>query len=216
MYVCQGSGTLSVVTARSDSPARRPRAPRGQGGELREHLIAHATELIDELGGAAQLSIRAVTKRAGVSPMALYLHFADRDELIRAVIEQGFARFGQALVAARDTETDPVRRMRAMGLAYCRFAREQPALYTVIFGRVWPGDAPGGRPKGPSAQQAFALLVEATTACLPPERHGEARLVAKGIWTGLHGFITLATTRPGLEWPDDGVFVDELGERWLR
>jgi AcrR family transcriptional regulator len=217
MYKCPGWATIDRVATRDETPARRPRTPRGQGAELREQLIAHATALIDELGGASRLSIRAVTKRAGVSPMALYLHFADRDELVHAVVERGFARFVAALETARDARDDPVERLRAMGRAYIAFAREQPAFYRVIFGRVWPGDtAPQGAP-APSATVAFELLVDAVAACLPAaRREGEARLVALGLWSGLHGFVSLATTRPGIAWPDDGLFVDQLGDRWLR
>jgi len=198
------------------APARRPRAPRGQGGELRDELIAHATALIDELGGASQLSVRAVTKRAGVSPMALYLHFADRAELVHAAVERGFARFAAALEEARDRESEPLARLRAMGHAYVAFAREQPAFYRVIFGRVWPGDAPKEGSPAPSATVAFGLLVDAVAACLPPERRErDARFAALGVWTGLHGFISLATTRPGIDWPPDAVFVDAIGPRWL-
>jgi hypothetical protein len=60
------------------------------------------------------------------------------------------------------------------------------------------------------------VLVDAVALCLPPRRRDrDRRSAAIGIWTGLHGFITLATTRPGLSWPDDSDFSRELLDRWL-
>lgn len=211
MYKCQVTRYAPRMAAPDPAPERRPRAARGEGGELRERLMEVATALIDELGGTAGLSIRAVTRRAGVSPMALYLHFADRDELVSEVVERGFSRFLAAVAAGRDREQEPEARLHAMGLAYLAFAREQPALYTVIFGRR---EEVGGV-KVPSASAAFDALVHAVADCLPPAERDRAPLTALGLWTGLHGFVTLSTTRPGMEWPTDEQFTRELRTRWL-
>ena len=202
---------------------RRSKSPRGQGGALREVLLKEATDLIDELGGTGALSIRAVTRRAGVSPMALYLHFADRDDLVRAVVERGFARFVAALEETSHADGQPRDRMQAMAEAYLDFARRQPAFYGVIFGRAWTeaSSHADGRPRGatdiPSSRAAFNLLMDGVAHCLPPgRRERDARRAALGIWTGLHGFITLATTRPALTWPADDEFARDLLDRWLR
>src|SRR3981189_1120718 len=57
-------------------------------GDLRAALLRAATELLEE-GGATALSLRAVARRAGVSPAAPYRHSADREALVSAAAAGG-------------------------------------------------------------------------------------------------------------------------------
>ena len=72
--------------------AKRP-APRSEvrphDGGLRRDLIAAALELV-EASGTRGLSWREVARRADVSHSAPYRHFANKEELLAAVAEQGF------------------------------------------------------------------------------------------------------------------------------
>ena len=194
------------------------RNARGQGELLRERLLDAAVELVDEQGDAKHLSVRAVTARAGVSPTALYLHFENRDELMRALTERGFSEFRAALNAAAQEAEEPAQRLLMAGLAYMRFAREQPALYAIIFG---PQEAPAPGtdppPKPPIADAAFDDLVTLIADYLGPERAATVDLSerAHGIWSGLHGFVTLCRARPQLDWTDDQRFGMALAEAWL-
>jgi AcrR family transcriptional regulator len=194
------------------------RSPRGQGERLRERLLDAAIELVDEHGDAAQLSVRAVTARAGVSPTALYLHFDNREELMRALTERGFLEFRAALNGAAQEADHPAERLLLAGLAYMRFVREQPALYAIIFGPQQP-PTPGVEPppKPPVAEGAFDDLVGLIADYLGPERAAGVDLDerARGIWSGLHGFVTLRRARPQLEWTDDERFGRALAQAWL-
>jgi len=60
-----------------------PRTIRGQ--ETRARITATASDLVRERG-VARTSLDDVIERAGVSKSQLYLYFADRDALLRAVI----------------------------------------------------------------------------------------------------------------------------------
>lgn len=201
----------------------RPRAARGEGDLLREQLLDAASELVHEQGSAAKLSIRQVTKRAGVSPMALYLHFESLDELIGELIDHGFIRFREALhaaAAAAEPQT-ALTRMRAFGLAYLRFAREEPALYAVIFGpeHERQHDERGEHTHDGVGMAAFEDLVEAIEACQASgdARPGEPRTLAIGVWSTMHGFATLCEVHENdqMPWPDDEGFVDLLFDAWL-
>jgi AcrR family transcriptional regulator len=212
------------VTPAGAAPApRRPRAARGEGELLREHLLDAASALVHEQGNAASLSIRQITKAAGVSPMAFYLHFESLQELVGALIDHGFSRFRTALHAAvAEVPGDDARgRMRALGLAYLRFAREEPALYAVIFGDEHERQAETGEHEhGGVGMAAFEDLVEAIVACQQAgqARDGDARALAIGVWSTMHGFATLCAVHdePKMPWPDDEAFVDMLFEAWLR
>ncbi|MBJ7469785.1 MAG: TetR/AcrR family transcriptional regulator [Solirubrobacteraceae bacterium] len=206
------------------SPASEPRArnARGQGELLREQLLDAAQELVDEQGGVAQLSIRAVTKRAGVSPMALYLHFADRGALVYALVARGFSEFRAAVLASRDAADGPRARIEAMGSAYLAFAREQPALYSVIFGPLNPGGdrkEAGDKPLTgePIGRESFEDLVEAVVACQAAgqARAGDAHDLAIGMWAALHGYATLRYARSGVGWPEEEAYARAVAAAWL-
>ena len=75
----------------NQDPGSRGRNPRGEGDRLRATLLEAATALLAESEDPDSVSVRAVTRRARVSPTALYLHFENREELFRTVSEECFA-----------------------------------------------------------------------------------------------------------------------------
>src|SRR2546421_2356695 len=66
------------------SPAT-PAAPPGLSGER----IARAALELSDREGVEGLSMRRVAQRLGVTPMALYFHFRNKEELIDAVVDLG-------------------------------------------------------------------------------------------------------------------------------
>src|SRR5437016_8326321 len=114
------------------SPAARIRYRRGEGARLREDILEAASRLFFEQGGAEGMTIRAVAAAAGVSPPAVYLHFADKDELIFAVCQGLFARLDEALESAAAGIDDPLEAVKARGRAYVRFGLEHPDHYRVL------------------------------------------------------------------------------------
>jgi len=82
-------------------------------------------------------SMRAVARRADVSPTAPYRHFADRDALDSAVAVEGFKDLGNALeqvIAESPSETRPTPLLADLGVAYVRFALRRPAVFRLMFG----------------------------------------------------------------------------------
>ncbi len=180
----------------SASPARS-RNPRGEGARLRDQLVEAAVELLNEVGDASRVSVRAIARRAGVSPTALYLHFADRDALVAAAVDAGFAAFNATLLSAARTESDPLTSLEVTSLAYLAFAEQQPALYAVLFSARRPlSETPAV-----DHDQGFAGLVALLRECDPPLAAQEARDVAIAVWSSLHGFAVLRSARPKLGWP---------------
>jgi AcrR family transcriptional regulator len=102
-------------------------------GDLREALIEAALEIIGEIGPPG-LTIREVARRAGVSHAAPYRHFADKDELILAVVERGFEMLDADVRRARAAAgEDPIAQFAASGEAYLGFALGYPTYYQVMF-----------------------------------------------------------------------------------
>src|SRR6516225_10440444 len=100
---------------------------------LRQALIRSALEILSE-AGVAGLSLRAAARRARVSAMAPYRHFADKEALLAAVAEHGFRELAARLTAAAATAVDPRAGLAALGVAYVLFACDQPSLLKLMFG----------------------------------------------------------------------------------
>src|SRR5215831_10556603 len=96
--------------------------PRPAGSRLRGELIAAARQLLSGASAESELTIRAVTRTAGVHPQAFYLHFDSLDQLLYAVYAAEFAELTKALEAAAVTAVPGEPALRAMCHAYARFA----------------------------------------------------------------------------------------------
>jgi AcrR family transcriptional regulator len=216
MYICQvGRYVVPMEATRK----QHERTPRGQGELLRERLIDAALELLDEGAEPAEVSIRGVTRRAGVSPTAFYLHFERREELMRACVERVFSDFRKRTNAAASRGDDPQERLVNAGVAYIAFAREQPERYGLIFGSNWEEEGVAGEPGEPleTAAAAFTDLVELVAAYIgsDDERSTDLDTLALGIWSGMHGFVTLCHARPGMAAPTAEEYATLLATAWL-
>jgi AcrR family transcriptional regulator len=194
---------------------RRPRSRRGEGEQLREVLIDAAAELMLELGSAEKISVRAVTARAGVSPTALYLHFADRDELMRAVCNRSFEELRSYLHAADEAHAgDPLAQMAAIGRAYLEFAEQRSAAYRIIFSMpAGKGDMEDRLGEPLTGEEdpgigAFEILVGAVSRLASDE--AAALETSIQLWAALHGFVTLRQAMPLFAWPDPDSFLGGL------
>jgi AcrR family transcriptional regulator len=152
-------------------------------GDLRSALIDAALELLEEGGGTA-LSLRAVARRAGVSPAAPYRHYADREALVSAVAAVGYRELAERLAAAHPAPSNPDQ-LADVAVAYVRFAIERPALFRIMFGE------PCGRDNDErvAATAAVTLYLREIVARCFPDSDPEA--LAPAIWALVHGLAFL-------------------------
>ena len=97
-------------------------------GDLRRALLERAIEVIDDVGPGA-MSMREVSRRAGVTHAAATHHFGDKAGLLTAIATEGYELLGRALREARERE----RNFLEVGVAYVRFAVEHRAHFEVMF-----------------------------------------------------------------------------------
>jgi AcrR family transcriptional regulator len=152
-------------------------------GDLRAACLSAALELLEE-GGARALSLRAVARRAGVSPAAPYRHYADREALVSAVAAVGYRELAERLAAAHPAPSTP-EQLASVGVAYVQFALEQPALFRMMFGEPCDRD----NDERVAATAAVSLyLREIVARCFP---HADAEALAPAIWALVHGLAFL-------------------------
>jgi AcrR family transcriptional regulator len=152
-------------------------------GDLRAALLDAALEVLEE-DGATALSLRAVARRAGVSPAAPYRHYADREALVSAVAAVGYRDLAERLAAAHPAPSTPAQ-LADVAIAYVRFAIERPALFRIMFGEPCDRD----NDERVAATAAVTLYLREIVARAFPASDPEA--LAPAIWALVHGLAFL-------------------------
>jgi AcrR family transcriptional regulator len=199
------------VKATQKASPRRARARRGEGEKLREQILDAASRLLVETGDEDAVSIRAVAQAVGVTPPSIYLHFADKTELIFAICERYFDELDRVTSeAARGSEV-PLDSIRLRGRAYIRFGLDNPEPYRVIFMRK-PTDTPlPWQYEKIVTSSAFGHLVQDVTEAIDAGQvEGDPMLVSVSLWAAVHGITSLLISKPGFPWPDVDLVVDQV------
>lgn len=173
-------------------PRSKPAAKRAyHHGDLRAALIGAAVQILEKEGEAA-LTLREVARRVGVSAAAPYHHFADKHAILAAVGEEGFGHLADAMEEARAT-SGPKHRdiLRAIGVAYVRFAVRHPSHFRVMFSGILAVKECGSLHA--AAQRAFGLLLGAivTAQNAGVLIDGNPARLAIYSWSMVHGLAML-------------------------
>jgi AcrR family transcriptional regulator len=118
-----------------DREDRADRAGRYHHGDLRAALIRTAIEVISERG-VRGFSLAEASRRLGVAVSAPYAHFADREDLLAAVVVHAYRVFFAELEPALDARLGPSGQLAAMARGYVRFAAARPPLFRVMYEAV--------------------------------------------------------------------------------
>jgi AcrR family transcriptional regulator len=175
---------------------------------LRAEIVAAARELLAAAPSAEDVSIRAVADAVGVTPPSIYLHFADKNELLGAVVAAVFEDLDQAMLAAGDGITEPMQRLRAYGLAYVRFAVSHPQHYRIAAMDPCP------RPDVDTvlADGAFQHFAAVVRECMDAGLFtaGDPMRVTLELWAAAHGIASLMIAKPFLPWGDPEEVADRV------
>lgn len=143
-------------------PHAEPRPVPSRRERLRaatiEEIKATAMRLMRETG--PDLRFADIARDMGITAPALYRYFGDRDELLSALMVDGFHELSAALTDALDT-TDPVDlpgRVQAAAVAYRAFAKADPQRFALLFGLPNPGYHHGTHDSGHAAGATMAKL----------------------------------------------------------
>jgi len=190
-----GSGST-----RSSEPRRRNR--RGSGEQLRAEIVTAARDLLAKAGNADAVSIRQVAEAVGVTSPSIYLHFADKDALLDAVVIDVFAELDAAMIAAAEGVEHPLDRLAAYGMAYIHFGVDHPEHYRIA--TMDPCHQPDSGVDAALQTSAFDHLRSAVVDCMRAGifRDGDPVPVTLDLWAAAHGIASLLITKPYLPWGD--------------
>ena len=162
-------------------------------GNVKEALINVAIKLIED-NQLALISLRRLAKEVGVTPSAVYNHFADKDALMLAIKTRVYEEFNQFFEEHTSDANDPEESLLEMCLAYYHFSKEYPSRFQFLFSSVLPMEW-----STPETVEIFCrCLVRARKLVLGIyEKYqipcSEETLVNSTllVWSQLHGIVTL-------------------------
>lgn len=164
--------------------------------ETREKILDAARELF-MAGGYDGVSMRQIADKIEYSPTAIYVHFADKDELFREICHEDFRRLAHSFAGIARI-ADPIERMRRTGQAYIEFGLKHPNHYRTMFMTPHPAILDSeialqdkGNPEEDAYEFLRATVAEAMKAGSFREEIRDVDLVAQTMWAGVHGVISL-------------------------
>lgn len=202
----------------------RRRNPRGQGERLRADILAAVARLLDQKlsDNPLPVSLREVAREVGVAAQSMYLHFADKDQLARAVAEDGYQRvvtaMRQADADAAETGADAGERLRAQARAFSAFAGNERGVTRLMYGHDASTFGEPGHVH--PARQLWQQWLDALHACEEEGRHwpnGTEETVMI-LWSALFGRFALWTSTFGRQHDPQVLtdFADRIVDATLR
>jgi AcrR family transcriptional regulator len=172
--------------------------------EVRQKVLDAARALFVDKGYDA-VTMRAIAENIDYSPTAIYVHFGDKEALLRELCASDFRALAKSLQRIAQIR-DPLERIRKAGLAYVHFGTEHPNHYRLMFMTPRP-TVPRAATKiqeGNPEEDSYAFLksavAEAIGAGLLLSQFEDPELVSQMIWTCLHGVVSLRIAKPDDEW----------------
>ncbi len=206
--------------------ARRAR----ERDETKLRIIEAARELFSGGGGEA-LTLRQVARRVEYSATTIYLHFPNKEALVRDLCAADFAVFSRRLIQA-ERLGDPLERLRTVATGYVDFGLQYPNQYRAMFitpetsSRSSSPSAAGTITARPAAKDErsphdflHSAVFKALAAGVFKAEYRDVDLITQTIWSGLHGAVSLHQVRakhPDVSWRPIRELVEMLLECLLN
>jgi len=181
--------------------------------EIRRKILDAARELF-ATEGYEKVTMRRIAEAIEYSPTTIYLHFEDKDDLVRALCHADFGHLLEAMQLA-PASADPVEAIRQLGRAYVGFALRYPNQYRFMF--MTPVGKEEKLEDGNPGDLSFGYLLEAVKRADAAGllRPIEPVLAAQILWMSVHGPAAALITLPGECWPH-GPAATDLAEQVMR
>jgi AcrR family transcriptional regulator len=182
---------------------------RDQKKSRRRVLMLETARAIIASKGLRSLKVRDIAEAADCSIGSVYNEFVDFDGLILTVNRETV----QALTARLEAvpASDPIRRLHELAGAYLDFASEHANLLRALFEHRMEDDKPFPEDILLMVMQAFALMHQPLVRLLPDREEEEIALLARILFSAVHGIISL-----GLEERMVAVPPDKLRQQLAR
>jgi len=175
--------------------------------ETRDKILDAARELFCTEGYEG-VSMRKVAEMIEYSPTAIYVHFADKNELFRELCHEDYARLAEVFQSSV-MSTEPVERLKQIGAIYIDFGTRYPNHYKFMFMTTHPAHEPDDVDRemmGNPEMDAYAFLKWAVQQAIDAgcfrEALRDAEIVSQTLWASVHGVISLHIAKGCDQWVD--------------
>lgn len=174
--------------------------------ELRTKILDAAREMFASEGYEA-VTMRKIAQRIEYSPTAIYLHFKDKQAVLRELCDQDFGALAHGFAAIAEI-ADPIERLAATGRAYAEFGLSHPNHYRLMFMTPHPplAVAESAIERGNPEEDAYAFLLgtlaEAQAAGRLRPGLDDLELLTQTVWAAVHGVVSLEIAKCNDEWVD--------------
>jgi len=191
--------------------------------QLRTLIIDAARELFVSRGVEA-VTMREIAKRIGYSATSIYLHFVDKEALLRAILDTDMLALATSLKEILAI-VDPVERMYALGQGYAQFALTHPNHYRLMFmaERTPCNPAESSLQQNNAEQDAYFLLKTVVNDVFVAGHFRDdlqdVDLIAQTIWAGTHGVCSLQINMAEdkwVNWSDISARLQLMHEAMMR
>jgi AcrR family transcriptional regulator len=175
--------------------------------ETRDKILDAARELF-VTEGYEGVSMRRVAEKIEYSPTAIYVYFADKQQLFHELCQQDYARLAEVFQSSA-MSSNPIERLKQIGSTYAEFGVRYPNHYKFMFMAPHPPLDPDEEDReimGNPEMDAYAFLKWAVqqaidAGCLREELQ-DAELISQTLWASIHGVIALHIAKGCDPWVD--------------
>jgi len=175
--------------------------------ETRDKILDAARELF-VTEGYEGVSMRRVAEKIEYSPTAIYVYFADKQELFHELCQQDYARLAEVFQSSA-MSSNPIERVKQIGRTYTEFGVRYPNHYKFMFMTPHPPHEPDEEDRevmGNPEVDAYAFLKWAVQRAIDAGRFREelqdAELISQTLWAAVHGVIALNIAKCSDTWVD--------------
>jgi AcrR family transcriptional regulator len=189
-----------------------------QKENLRKEIFDAASELFAQ-EGYANVSMRKIAERIEYSPTTIYLYFKDKNELLKYICEETFAKLGEQIREISEPETEPIIALRKGLRAYVDFGLAHPNHYEVVFGMPifnQPHDKEYPY-EGSMGQRTFEYLRSQVEACVAAGKikKGDVAMMSQILWAGIHGIVSLLNNHLDFPFVERNKLIDGMIETMI-
>lgn len=154
--------------------------------------ILDATRALVVRDGYKSLSMRKVAQTVGCSVSSIYLYFANKDQLVHALIDEAFERWYEIVSESAAASGSPVQRLQLHCRRYIDFGLENPEYYEIMYMFHPQRMARFPRELFRRAARSMDILTRLVMDCAPDafRSEAEARIHAHAVWAILHGVVS--------------------------
>ncbi|MGX5773705.1 TetR/AcrR family transcriptional regulator [Methylorubrum zatmanii] len=180
----------------------------------RDGIVAEAGRIVVSKGYAA-LSMRTLAAAVGLTAGALYRYFPTKQHVLMAYCADALNAFTKRMLAIDAEETEPLRSIERMAVAYGSFALEDTDRFRIIFLDAEVGKIEITDPRILDGYRVLLATIERAQG-LDLFRPMETGDIARILVASVHGIVVMAVTVREIDFSDADALVTSAVRTVLR